>query len=120
MNSKQRLKKIIAPLALGIGLTVGISASAIAHPRDSESYGNYHQRSFIEIQPFRSLNVTPKYHTPLPRRRYDNYDDRYYDRGYYGDRQRRVHRRGFRKPVNDRRYRNRYRDSDRYIRIRIR
>lgn len=120
MNSKQTLKTIIAPLALGIGLTVGISASAIAHPRYSESYGNYHQRSFIEIQPFRSLNVTPKYHIPLPRRRYDRYDSHYYDRGNYGDRQRKVYRRGYRKPVNDRRYQNRYPDSDRYIRIRVR
>ena len=120
MNNQYQPGKIIASLALGVGLTVGINASAMAHPRYHENRSNYHQRSFIEIQPFRSLNVTPKYHTPLPSSRYYDRHDRYYHRDRYGDRQRRVYRRGYRKPVDDRRYHHRYRDRDRYIRIRIR
>lgn len=112
MNSKPIRQTIIASLALGVGL-IGANAPAIAHPDDS-SYSNYHQRSFRDIQPFRSLNVTPRYHVPLPRsnRYYDN-DSRHYPR------QRRVYRRGYRKPIHDERHRDYY-PKDTYIRIRVR
>ena len=120
MNSKPILQTIIASLALGVGL-IGVNAPAMAHPDDS-SYSNYHQRSFRDVQPFRSLNVTPRYHIPLPRsNRYYDDDSRYYPR------QRRVYRRGYRKPINYRSdlgegsaLRDRdYYPNDTYIRIRV-
>ena len=110
MNSKPILQTIIASLALGVGL-IGVNAPAMAHPDDS--YSNYHQRSFRDVQPFRSLNVTPRYHIPLPRsNRYYDDDSRYYPR------QRRVYRRGYRKPIDSRSDRDYYPD-DTYIRIRV-
>lgn len=111
MNSKPILQTTIASLALGVGL-IGANVPAMAHP-DNSSYSNYHQRSFIEIQPFRSLNVTPRYNTPLPRSNRYHHDSRYYPR------QRRVYRRGYRKPIDSRRHRDYYPD-DTYIRIRVR
>ena len=119
MNNKPRLHKIIAPLALGIGLTLGANAPAISYPRYSDSSSNYHRRAFIDIQPFRSLNVTPRYYTPLPssRYRYDNYHHEYDSDNH---RQRRVYRRGIRKPVSSKKSQNYNRDSNYYIRIRIR
>lgn len=110
MNSKPILQTIIASLALGVGL-IGANAPAIAHPDDS--YSNYHQRSFRDVRPFRSLNVTPRYHVPLPR------SNRYYDDSRHYRRQRRVYRRGYRKPIHNRRHRDYYPD-DTYIRIRVR
>ena len=115
MNSKPILQKIIVPLvplALGIGF-IGVNVPAMAHPDDS-SYSNYHQRSFRDVQPFRSLNVTPRYHIPLPRS-----NNRYHDDSGYYSRQRRVYRRGYRKPIDHKRHRDYYPD-DTYIRIRIR
>lgn len=116
MNGKLKLSSIIAPLALGVGL-IGANLPAMAHPDNyNSSNSNYHQRSFIEIQPFRSLNVTPKYYTPLPRSRssyYNRYDEPH-DR--YNHRQRRVYRRGYRKPIEHRGDRDDY-PEDHYIRI---
>jgi hypothetical protein len=140
MNNKQRLQKIIAPLALGIGLTVGIdsiNSSAIAYPDNSTIYSdysdyhrndnsNYHRDAFRDIQPFRSLNVTPRY-TPSRYEYYRNYDryndyDRYDDDNCDNCRQRRVFRRGIRQPDDKQRYRRNYypRSENRYIRIRVR
>ena len=133
MKDRNRLRKIIAPIALGIGLAVGASTEAIAHPRHSDYYGGYHQRSLRNVQPFRSLNVTPKYYIPRadPPYGYRGYDRDYHlrgrfphrDDGRYSGRERRVFRRGFR--AGDRnnrhdRYDDYYPESDRYIRIRVR
>jgi hypothetical protein len=141
MNNQQRLQTIIAPLMLGIGLVFGIDgidSSAVAYPDNStiyrdyygeRHYPNYHRDAFRDIQPFRSLNVTPQYNTPS-RYEYDrNYSrDRDYDRyDDYDDcdncRQRRVFRRGIRQPDDRQRsrdYRDYHPDSDRQLEIRIR
>ena len=120
MNKQLRLQKIVASLTLGIGLIFGVNASAISHPRYSDSSSNYHRRSFRNIQPFRSLNVTPRSYIPLPpsRYRHDSYGRRYSNDNNH--RQRRVFRRGVRQPINSRRSRDYHRDSNHYIRIRIR
>lgn len=123
--NQNRIQKIIVPIALGMGLAVGLSGEAIAHPRHYDYDGGYHQRSFRNVQPFRSLNVTPKYYIP---RAEPPYGYRGYDRDYhlreryprsYGDRERRVFRRGFRTRDRSDRYDNYYPESDRYIRIRV-
>jgi hypothetical protein len=120
MNNQQRLQTIIAPLVLGIGLAFGIDgigSSAVAYPDNStinrdyyrnRNYDNYHRDAFDDIQPFRSLNVTPRYRTPARYKyyrsydRYNNYDrDNDYDNDYDdcdNCRQRRVFRRGIRQP----------------------
>jgi hypothetical protein len=131
VNNKQRLQIIIAPWALGIGLTVGINAPVVAHPDNSSIYSD----AFRNTQPFRSLNVTPLYHTPLPPSNdYDDHERYYRDRwrddedvrddnddryGCENCRQRRVFRRGIRQPDVDRRSRDYRPHSDRYIRIRF-
>lgn len=128
MNNQSRLQKIVAPIVLGMGLAMGVSTSAFSHPRHYDSYdnydnSNYHQRSFIEVQPFRSLNVTPRYYESSP-----SYGSPYYDSNRHILRQRRVHRRGFRKPIQNRRYQNHRYDNNyynndydgTYIRIRVR
>ena len=115
MKNKPRLRTILAPLALGIGL-IGVNAPAIAHP-DNSFDTNYHQRSFRDIQPFRSLNVTPRYYIPLPAS--NSYHDDYRDSDRIYPRQRRVYRRGIRKAVSNQEDRH-YPYSDNYIRIRVR
>jgi hypothetical protein len=153
MNNQQRLQTIIAPLMLGIGIAFGIdgiNSSAVAYPDNStidrdyhneRYYPNYHRDAFRDVQPFRSLHVTPQYNTP-PRyesdrdnrdyrdySRYNDYDHDDYDdyddhdergdRDYYDDcdncRQRRVFRRGIRQPDDRQRSRDYqdYRDYDR-------
>ena len=150
MNNQRRLLRWIAPLAMGCGLAIGIGSAAEAYPDNSTYYhqdnSGYHQRSFRNVQPFRSLNVTPRYHIESPadyKYRYDRYDrynhhhhhHRYSDRDTYyrgqheGDREyrprrrvRRVHRRGFRTSPGGHEGRSYYRNDrgDRYIRIRYR
>jgi hypothetical protein len=133
MNNQQRLQTIITPLVLGIGLTVGVNSSALAYPDNSRIYSDYHRDyhrdSFRDIQPFRSINVTPRYHHPSPSDYYhDDYDDDDYDDDDYDDRydcdncrQRRVLRRGIRQPDHGERYRNydRRDSSDSYIKIKF-
>ena len=110
MNKQLKPQTLIAPIALGIGLILGAGNPAQSHPDHYRS--NYHRQSFIDIQPFRSLNVRPRYYN-----RSSNYNSSYYERPYH-PRQRRVHRRGFRR-VDSGRYRD-YRPEGTYIRIRIR
>lgn len=118
MSNKPRLHKILAPLALGVVL-IGVSAPAIAYPDNSSVYSNYHHQRFIEVTPFRSLNVTPRYYTPLPAS--NSYYDDYRDSDRIYPRQRRVYRRGIRKAVRrHREFQNYHPHSDNYIRIRIR
>lgn len=78
-------KSLLSSLILGIGLTLGISTSAIAYPK------NYNVRlSGVRIvYPSRYSNVTPRYYRNSSRynSRYNrNYDRRYYGRGRYYDR----------------------------------
>lgn len=129
MNNSKIIKTIIAPLALGIGISAGINASAVAYPDNSTIYSdyygnpsyNYHRESFRDIQPFRSLNVTPRYHTPSPNDYYYDRDDEYDRHDCNNCRQRRVFRRGIRQPDDRQRTREYYPHSeDRYIQIRIR
>ena len=116
MNDRSRLQKIVAPLALGVGLTVGIYAPAEAYPDNSSIYSDYHHQQFRNIQPFRSLNVTPRYYTPLPPSRYrPSYGRHHRDRDGYYHNYDRDERRVYRK-----KYRNRHPHSDDYIIIRVR
>ncbi|MDJ0747130.1 MAG: hypothetical protein QNJ32_27830 [Xenococcaceae cyanobacterium MO_167.B27] len=77
-------------LAIGIGLTLGISLPTVASPL------NYaHRTSGIRtVSPPRSLNLTPRYHIPLPssNSRYNRYHHDYhrsYHRSYNNCRDRR-------------------------------
>ena len=69
---------LLSSLALGISLTLGISTSAIAYPKNY----NVRQSGVRVIVAPRSLNVTPRYHinSPADNRRYN----RNYGRNYYG------------------------------------
>ena len=112
MNTQCQLKRFFAPLAVGFGLALGVGTVAEAFPDNSRTihydnsgyHQNYHRRSFRNVQPFRSLNVTPRYHIPSPAdSKY--YNHHRYQHSHYGDRYYRGH---------NYHYRGRYEGDQRY------
>lgn len=78
-------KSLLSSLVLGIGLTLGMSTSAIAYPKNH----NVRLSGVRIVYPSRYSNVTPRYYRNSSRynSRYNrNYDRRYYGRGRYYDR----------------------------------
>ena len=108
-----RLSQTMLPLALSIGLAVGLESPAIASPR--YSHQQYNRSGVVIISP--SRHEYPEYNDyvdsrPSRRNRYDDrYDDNYYDyeRGYRPRRSSRYNsydcgRRNSRVGRRDRRY----------------